>query len=72
MQAEDRHLGSVQKNETVLYKGPKRRITAGTPLTNLAPVKITRITQPDYYVRFSPPYPSLKETSTRGRDIVAL
>ena len=39
VRAEDRHLGSVQKNETVLYQGPKRPITAGTPLANLAPVK---------------------------------
>ena len=33
------HLGLVQKNETVLYWGPKRPITAGTPLANLVPVK---------------------------------
>ena len=33
---------------------------------------LTRITQPYYYVRFSPPYPLLKESSARGRDIVAL
>ena len=39
MRAEDGHLGSVQKNETVLNQGPKRPITAGTPLANLAPVK---------------------------------
>ena len=39
VRAEDRHLGSVQKNEIVPYQGPKRPITAGTPLANLAPVK---------------------------------
>ena len=39
MRADDRHLGSVQKIETVLYLGPKRPTTVGTPLANLAPVK---------------------------------
>ena len=33
-------------------------------------IRLTRITQPDYYIRFSPPY--LEGTSARGRDIVAL
>ena len=31
--------GPAQKNETVLYLDPKRPVTAGTPLANLAPVK---------------------------------
>ena len=39
MRAEDRHLGAIQKNETVLYWDPKRLITACSPLANLAPVK---------------------------------
>ena len=39
MRAEDRHLEFVQKIENVRYYGPKRPITAGTPLANLAPVK---------------------------------
>ena len=34
-------------------------------------IGLTRIIQPDYYVRLSPPY-ILKETSARKRDIVAL
>ena len=53
MRAEDRHLGSFQKNETVLFLGPKCPIAAGTPLANLAPVKAEarNKTDPIYVLR---------------------